>query len=98
MIQHIKIKNCKYKSHTEAAKKIRESSHNTITLEDGQTLHVTLQKHSFSETFPHLVDLLYLSTAGLSQALMEEEEFRECVCGYDARASFVDYRTMHQSQ
>ena len=77
MIQHIKIKNCKYKSHTEAAKKTRESSHNTITLEDGQTL----QKHSFSETFPHQVDFLYLRAPGLSQALMEKEEFREYVRG-----------------
>ena len=59
---------------------------------DGQTL----QKHSFSEMFLHLLDLLYLHASGLSQTLMEKEEFRVYVRGYYARASFQDYNKMHQ--
>jgi hypothetical protein len=86
MIQHIKIKNCKYKSHTEAAKKIRESSHNTITLEDGQTL----QKHSFSETFPHLVDCFTLPPRASHRLSWRRKSFV---------SMFVDYRTSQlQSQ
>ena len=55
-----------------------------------------MQKHNFAENFPHLVDLLWLRAAGLTQALMEKDEFRDYVRGYDARASFPDHRTMHR--
>lgn len=84
MIHH--IKKCQYKSHTEAAKRIQDSSHDTITPEDGQIL----QKHIFSESFLHVMDLVDLRAAGLSQAFMDKEELREYVRGYDARASFLN--------
>ena len=90
LISH--VKHCGEKAHQEAARKILESSCNTIVLEDGQVV----QKHSFSETFPHLVDLLWLRAAGLSQALIQKDEFRDYVRGYDVRASFPDPRTMHR--
>lgn len=85
-------KNCPQKSHQEAYKKIQECSSNWITLDGGEVV----QKYTFPENFAHLVDLLWLRAAGLSQALMEKDEFRDYVRGYDARASFPDHRTMHR--
>ena len=90
LISH--VKHSSDRAHQEAAKKITENSSNTIILEDG----AVVQKHNFAENFPHLVDLLWLRAAGLTQALMEKDEFRDYVRRYDARASFPDNRTMHR--
>ena len=89
LIDH--IKGCTDEAHQAAATAITQGSKNWVTIDDQE-----VQKYTFSENWEHLVDMLWLRAAGLSEALSTKDEFRDYVSGYDPRAVFPDSRTLHR--
>ena len=92
LITHLKDLAPKCPNHAAALALHQEQSKN-IVIVDGEAVTV----YKFSEAFEHHVHFLFLRSTGLfSQNLVTHEEFRTYVRGYDARATFPHYSTIHR--
>ncbi|KAK3241308.1 hypothetical protein CYMTET_48913 [Cymbomonas tetramitiformis] len=91
LVTHVRERAEKCERHKEALLDINSNSSKYVEI-DGEQVKI----YNFAESFSHHVDLLWLRTKGLSFNLTTEDEFREYVRGFDARAAFPHAETLRR--